>query len=658
MQPPPPPPPPFAGTRNGTRNGNGNGNNQPRDSTTNRSNAHASSYFQHQHQPPPPPSSSFPNQQQFNQQQYTPFPPQQYNVNANVNANQHQTQYYGQVSSPPPNHPHPPHSNSLPFQPPPPPALGAPVPVQVPIPVSTNIHMNNPLANRAYLNPFPPPPNMNMNMNMTQTNNIPPPPPPRPTSTPTHAYTQHQHQQPNHQTQKTQTMQIPQIQEPFTHPQNQNNPSEQQQQQQHHQQQKIQIPVIVPNPATIYKPKQSINTMNMIPPPTSNSRYVVQDDGNASPNIIRGLSFYVPRDKDILSQCFAGISTSSGSSSGGSVHDYDDRGLFGLTCMPQSVLSRDLVNYHPIVKQIQKMKIQKMDTDNNNTDQQQQQQQQQQKVENHVVERIPVVQSIPTPEPIGPVPVGVGPKSSSYYYNGTVDPIRCTVCDAYINPFTFILQDDGSTLHFRCNFCSRKNKITLTQEQQQQYQYQQEEKVNTTCFKYGSVEYIVGGKYLSNRQQEQIEDLFEHQPHHNKHHTHTHPNNNRHSSSMSTMGSYYELKPIVHLFAIDANDEFKLQHYVQTLSNVTKDMMNYWDQQRTYQCGSSSSNTNRNHNRNHNQQSYQHEQSYQRQPNQHQHQHHHQQNQFVYQKILQMLHLTQPLQKFPTEHSSTVQNSK
>ena len=202
-------------------------------------------------------------------------------------------------------------------------------------------------------------------------------------------------------------------------------------------------------------------------PPPADSRYVVVDDGNASPRLIRSTCFAFPRTRGVSEKVGVPL---------------------GLLCTPLGVggdgfVSRVVGGSLPPKTEV--------DTANGETDengavpsQQQQQhtqqthQQQTQRYEAQCsLESVPLVRS--------PFPGG-----------GPVRPHRCPRCQAYLNPFCRNPHVDagsmirGASLTFTCNMCGHHARVdAVVDVSDPAYSLD----LTAAATRYGTVEYELGG---------------------------------------------------------------------------------------------------------------------------------------------------------------------
>ncbi|KAG7347692.1 Sec23/Sec24 beta-sandwich domain containing protein [Nitzschia inconspicua] len=150
----------------------------------------------------------------------------------------------------------------------------------------------------------------------------------------------------------------------------------------------------------IFYPKGHVNssstaTATIEPPPPADSRFIVVDDGNASPHFIRSTMYAVPTDRGVLRQAV-----------GNAEH------MMGLICTPMALPSSDTPSPHPPI--IDGTGLVNSDTIN---------------------------AYLPSSDQLGQVPVD--------FTTNREAPPRCARCNAYVNPF-FSLS--------KCNFCGSKNR--------------------------------------------------------------------------------------------------------------------------------------------------------------------------------------------------------
>lgn len=202
-------------------------------------------------------------------------------------------------------------------------------------------------------------------------------------------------------------------------------------------------------------------------PPPADSRYVVVDDGNASPRLIRSTCFAFPRTRGVSEKVGVPL---------------------GLLCTPLGVggdgfVSRVVGGSLPPKTEV--------DTANGETDEngavpsQQQQQQTQQTHQQQTqryeaqcsLESVPLVRS--------PFPGG-----------GPVRPHRCPRCQAYLNPFCRNPHVDagsmirGASLTFTCNMCGHHARVdAVVDVSDPAYSLD----LTAAATRYGTVEYELGG---------------------------------------------------------------------------------------------------------------------------------------------------------------------
>jgi hypothetical protein len=238
----------------------------------------------------------------------------------------------------------------------------------------------------------------------------------------------------------------------------------------------------------VYYPRLALQESSVVgssavqPPPTAYLPYMVVDDGNASPELIRSTCFVFPRDRSIW-------------------HQTGDIPL-GLVCTPLAVTSGRTGpthgQYHMEDRFVPEPRIfpdgsvsldDDMNLDNSST-----------------ASRGHISDSSQTSVGRNGIPVLRGSMSSSTDDNSsgtfnhlwsksattrhkqpstpsvsTMVPPRCRSCQAYMNPFFGITDSVGNM----CNFCGTRNS-DITQEMRHVGDY-------TDAFRYGTVEYVVGG---------------------------------------------------------------------------------------------------------------------------------------------------------------------
>ncbi|KAL3913889.1 MAG: hypothetical protein SGILL_006315 [Bacillariaceae sp.] len=165
----------------------------------------------------------------------------------------------------------------------------------------------------------------------------------------------------------------------------------------------------------IFYPKGHLTQTNSrgepMPPPPADSRFIVMDDGNASPHMIRSTMYAIPTDRNVLRKAVG-----------------DKTDIMGLICTPLALPSQDDAPYQPLEPPV----------DENGND---------------VVNRDTIEAYLPPSKSIqniGYVPV-------DFTTNREVIP-RCGRCHAYVNPF-FSLSN--------CNFCGGYNRNVGTHQHQQ-----------------------------------------------------------------------------------------------------------------------------------------------------------------------------------------------
>lgn len=193
-------------------------------------------------------------------------------------------------------------------------------------------------------------------------------------------------------------------------------------------------------PLEVYYPKGSCvnvagsqTTGGVDPPPPSDSRFLVLDDGNASPHFIRSTMYAVPTDRNVLRQAVAGNGGSTNSSNN------NEHTLMGLVCTPMALPSSDHPSSFPSTAG---------DDDDDGAD----------GGDGPSVE-------LPSSGRLGRVPV-------DYTANREAPP-RCRHCGAYVSPFWTLK---------RCNFCGHSNRGVGTHQFASQV---------------GTVEYPVQGPYVT-----------------------------------------------------------------------------------------------------------------------------------------------------------------
>ena len=194
-------------------------------------------------------------------------------------------------------------------------------------------------------------------------------------------------------------------------------------------------------------------------PPPADSRYVVVDDGNASPRLIRSTCFAFPRTRGVSEKVGVPL---------------------GLLCTPLGVGSDGFVSRVVGGSLPPKTEV---DNANGETDEDgavpsQQQQQQAQRYEAQCsLESVPLIRS--------PFPGG-----------GPVRPHRCPRCQAYLNPFCRNPHVDagsmirGASLTFTCNMCGHHARVdAVVDVNDPAYSLD----LTAAATRYGTVEYELGG---------------------------------------------------------------------------------------------------------------------------------------------------------------------
>ena len=269
-------------------------------------------------------------------------------------------------------------------------------------------------------------------------------------------------------------------------------------------------------------------------PPPADSRYVVVDDGNASPRLIRSTCFAFPRTRGVSEKVGVPL---------------------GLLCTPLGVggdgfVSRVVGGSLPPKTEVDNANG---ETDENGAVPSQQQQQQTQQTHQQQTQRYEAqcsLESVPLVR--SPFPGG-----------GPVRPHRCPRCQAYLNPFCRNPHVDagsmirGASLTFTCNMCGHHARVdAVVDVSDPAYSLD----LTAAATRYGTVEYELGGtispEYVT-----------------------------RNGSAADGDGNGSGLGPVrqVLLFGIDtAPDEEMgdmLKYYVSAVRRVAREMGDWWTRQ-------------------------------------------------------------------------------
>ena len=262
-------------------------------------------------------------------------------------------------------------------------------------------------------------------------------------------------------------------------------------------------------------------------PPPADSRYVVVDDGNASPRLIRSTCFAFPRTRGVSEKVGVPL---------------------GLLCTPMGVGSDGFVSRVVGGSLPPKMEVDNAngETDGDGALPSQQQQQAQRYEAQCTLESVPLIRS--------PFPGG-----------GPVKPHRCPRCQAYLNPFCRNPHVDagsmirGASLTFTCNMCGHHARVdAVVDVNDPAYSLD----LTAAATRYGTVEYEVGGtispEYVTR---------------------------NGSTSTADGDGSGSGLGPVrqVLLFGIDTAPDEEMgdmvQYYANAVRRVAKEMGDWWTRQ-------------------------------------------------------------------------------
>jgi len=263
---------------------------------------------------------------------------------------------------------------------------------------------------------------------------------------------------------------------------------------------------------------------HILHPPPEDSRYLVQDDGNASPRVLTCNMMIIPQNSYLLQKTMGGTTCSTTSS-----HGDTKTHVFGLICQPLAIPSMDFIthDYSITSKTINHDSITKVEIHNemesnvHNIRHENNKGEKQDDTVDDDWELLPDLEKVPL---------------ISTWYNSTfhrsttttphhpptlkslqpVTPLRCTFCQAYVNPFcTVSYSTHKETCTITCPFCSTQTTVSLDtylvstsstydlqQQQQQQPILPQLDSVvssitHTTALQFGTVEYEVGGPYIT-----------------------------------------------------------------------------------------------------------------------------------------------------------------
>jgi len=234
----------------------------------------------------------------------------------------------------------------------------------------------------------------------------------------------------------------------------------------------------------------------------------------------------------------------------------------GLLCSPLAVASEDYAFAH-------------RDGDNENDDDDDSEDDDGDKdgdadktVENEV-ESVPVIYN----------PTTVNSNTIGGQHGRAVQPIRCSSCQAYINPFTQVTDDGsdnlssmlpwplaaGGEFKFRCNFCGSRNRIASTGVKGGGGGGAEAD-VRRLPLKFGTVEYEVGGAYVTRRP------------------TAAGAGNDDTKATSTNVNAVEDIvvPPPVHLYALDAQDGKKLRAYLDATRCVAKGLGASWERQRKF----------------------------------------------------------------------------
>ena len=208
----------------------------------------------------------------------------------------------------------------------------------------------------------------------------------------------------------------------------------------------------ISRPAKIYKTSTDPKTFTSSPP-ASDTRYIIQDNGNASPRMLKSICQIIPKNSSIKHK--TGLD-------------------MGVLSIPLAVPTEDFSNneqnnleFVPLIHSFHENhshgRFSSTGTGTAHlklTRQQQQQQQQQDKK----------------------------------HREGAVKPIRCRYCQAYLNPFVILERMEANhRAVFQCNFCEKRNDISLLAEEKRSNFHVD---ADNLPLRYGSVEYEVDGEYI------------------------------------------------------------------------------------------------------------------------------------------------------------------
>eukprot|EP00557_Chaetoceros_sp_GSL56_P008139 CAMPEP_0176495268 /NCGR_PEP_ID=MMETSP0200_2-20121128/10557_1 /TAXON_ID=947934 /ORGANISM="Chaetoceros sp., Strain GSL56" /LENGTH=1213 /DNA_ID=CAMNT_0017893117 /DNA_START=433 /DNA_END=4070 /DNA_ORIENTATION=+ len=271
-----------------------------------------------------------------------------------------------------------------------------------------------------------------------------------------------------------------------------------------------------------------------VPPPSSCSRYIIQDKGNASPRLLQCTTQIVPQNNLVAEKT-------------GMV-----RLAMGMICMPLAVPSQDYNNVH---NDEDDDEFHSCGGDNGLG--------QNGHVKGSSVEFVPLIWEKEEK--------GKMDKDGFGERRGVVNPIRCKYCKAYWNPFVRLDKEkdkekenknkcDGGYVGYTCNFCEEKNIISMRDD------VQEYSNLYTLPLNYGSVEYEVGGEYLCTpqKQRQSGKDTVN-----DKDDGFVRSDRDRNSG-------------MVHLFALDGGDWDKFLLYLKVLKHVIikENVKEFWTRQR------------------------------------------------------------------------------
>ena len=227
--------------------------------------------------------------------------------------------------------------------------------------------------------------------------------------------------------------------------------------------------------------------------PAADSQYIIEDDGNASPRLLKSLSNIIPRNK----------------------HTEDKVGVgMGIVCMPLAVPSEDWnvdvctsTGTRSIARSddnIGTSTNHDYDDDDDDDDDDDKHHEEDSSLNASHVEAVPVIKAG------GEDGLDSDPRG--------VNPIQCSSCHAYWNPFVTVEVKEANRIKIKCNFCNNWNDIWVDRRD-----------VVELPLRFGSVEYEVDEEY------------------------------NSINNGVDRINKDQE-KGVVHLFALDANEVIKWIH--------------------------------------------------------------------------------------------------